>query len=227
MALSVVQDNTGTSGTTSVTATFNSTPARSNLMVGCIFTRATSITNPTNWNTAIEVLNTTENDALRISYKVVTDDAAGVTFTVNVNDASSLGIFEVSGNDTATPLDKTASTGRTTAVTSISSGTTAALAQADEICFAVAGIRGAISTPSMSNSYTFVHEIETAADSSSATVLDGYRIVTATDAQSTTISWASPTATAMGAIATFRAKQLLTIFTKSLRPRAFGPGLAR
>ena len=189
---------------TSISATFDTAPTQDNLLVAVLSTRAASATNPSGWSTAIDVVNGVNNDLLRIAYKVAgASESSTVTFTLGAADQSALGIFEVSGNATSSPLDLTASTGRQNNVTSISSGTTATTTQADEILFVGYYMRETITSPSLDNSFTLVHH-EATSGGQDITVVDGHRIVSATGAYESTASWTT-SRVAMGAIATFKA----------------------
>ncbi len=197
-------DSASIRSNTSITATFATAPTEDNLLVAVLSTRATSATNPSGWTTAIDVVNSPNNDLLRIAYKVAgASESATVTFTLSAADQSALGIFEVSGTATSSPLDQTASTGRTLNTTSVSSGTTSTTTQADEILFVGYYMRELITSPSLDNSFTLVHH-EATTGGQDITVVDGHRIVSATGAYESTASWTT-NVTAMGAIATFKA----------------------
>lgn len=209
MAATLVQDTTGTQvqNEATLTATYASTPTQNNLLIAGFFTRSSQpYTAPTGWTLAVEVQNTTENDWAAIYYRVAgASEATAVTFSdldTSSSGGSSLSISEWSGMATSTPLDVVASTGRTSG-TSISSGTTATLAQANELCYAVVGIRAASVTGlAVDNSYTLLNQAGTT-DNEANMVGDAYRVVAATDAQTTTFSW-SGTQVALAAIACFK-----------------------
>ena len=97
-----------------VTVTFDSTPTVGNLMIAVHFTRATASTQPSGWTEAVLVNNATEADQLAIYYRVVQSGDGTAYHFGDDNDNHAVGIFEYSGMATSTPLDVTASTGRTT-----------------------------------------------------------------------------------------------------------------
>lgn len=213
MAIAQVQTATGTQaggGATTCVITTSGAPAENNLGVICVFTRAATITNPSGWTTAVEIVNATEDDRLRIIYRVL---GAGESSTITISGLTASGTgaagtaasySEWSGLLTASVLDQTASTGRTPATETLSSGTTGTLAQADELCIAAFAHRSDISAISYDNSYTALHDVLNTDVAANAELTAAYRIVAATTAQSTTESWTTSD-TAMGAIATFKA----------------------
>lgn len=207
MALAIVQTGAAaTVGTpTSLTVTLGSSPINNNLLVDTFSTRSSSATNPANHTTAIEVVNVEDNDRARICFRVVSGDGNTVSFTGlsdGVAEGSAFTVYEVSGNDTSSPLDQTASTGRATGASSISSGTTPTLSQAEEICFVLFSIRATVTSPSLSNSYTLQTHQASSVSGSESTEISGYKIVNATTAQESTASWTG-SVTAIAAIATF------------------------
>lgn len=208
MALSVVQSKTGNGGgTVNCTATFSPAATANDLMVGNFFTKSdTGWTNPSGWTTAVSIHNSTNSDDLVIAYKISVGGETAITFVNNSVDQSALVIQEISGNDTANPLDKAgAGTAFSTGVTSISSSSTGTLSQSSEICCACAGIRNvSITSPAVDSSFT-PSPPDDATDSSSAVVntLAATLIVSSTAAQSCNFSWTTA-ADAMGLIASFR-----------------------
>jgi hypothetical protein len=180
MAVAFVQNSSGiTNGTANPAAVYGAGPTQNNLMTGQLFTKAdTGATNPTGWSTAIDVVNATNADTLRISYKVAgAGESSTVTYTVAA-DNSALGTFEFSGTATSLPLDKTSSTAFTTA-TSLSSGTTATTSQADEVSVAAFGFRGVPTTPTLDSSFNKKNVVDSGG-AAQADLVDGYRIEAAT-----------------------------------------------
>lgn len=204
MAISAVQNvtNTNTTGTT-IAATFGATPTVNNLGVATIQSNDGTCTNETGWSTAIDIYNATEDDFARIAYKVFgASESATVTFTGFAGNTKLLGLSEWTGNATASPLDQTASTGRTTGATSISSGTTATTAQADELAVAVQALR-ALNGGGLSytNSFSGFHNLN---NGSAFSGLSATKILSAAAAIETTFSWTTSGTTWAG-IATFKA----------------------
>lgn len=212
MALAIVQDTTAGQaggGATTIVLTLGAGPTQNNLLVSPMFTRSGTATNPTGYTTDVEIVNATEDDRLRITSHIAgASESSTVTWTGFEasgagNTGSAASLYEVSGAATSSPFDKSASTGRTASASSLSSGTTATLAQAAEICFVAWGIRLDVVSPSVDNGYTLQHDTPNTDVASAANLLDGYRIVAATTAQTSTLSWTFPE-TAMGAIATYK-----------------------
>lgn len=210
MALAFVQSASAGKGTagTSCTATLGAGPTQNNLLIASLFTKGVAATNPTGFTTAIEVVNSTNDDRLRLTYKVAgAGESASIGFTGLSSGAgteSAVGVMEFSGNATSSPLDQTASTGFTAAVETLSSGTTGTLAQAAEVACAAFGLRNnVVTSPSLDNSYTLRSHQAGGTGTATATIIDGYRITAATTAQDTDASWTTA-AGAMGVIATFK-----------------------
>ena len=112
MAWAHVQTVTGEGFDTSITATLSSATA-GNLLVAIIFTRASSISaNPSGFTTMLTVTNATENDLLRVAWKIAVGGETALTWTQG-NDQGSTAISEWSGNHASSPAGQSASTGRT------------------------------------------------------------------------------------------------------------------
>lgn len=115
----------------SLTATWGSTPIQNNLLVARVNSDATVTMTSTGWSLAVSQVN---NTGLYLWYKLAGASEAGtVVVTPSSSDSIEIIVEEWSGNDTSSPLDKTAS------ATGASTGTTAATTQADEQAFAQAG----------------------------------------------------------------------------------------
>src|SRR6266850_1501276 len=199
MPFSLIQQNSGTQNGTSITVTFGSAPANGNLLIGVIGSNDGGATDPTGWSTAINKVNITDDDFVRISYKVAgAGESSDIAFTGLVGNSHCLGIFEWAV-PIASPLDVTSSAGESIAVTSQTSGTTAATAQADELSIIGFQIRAALGSPSFSNGFTLQHNLFNA-----IAVLTGYKIESATGAKESTASWTTA-GNSIGVIATFKA----------------------
>lgn len=207
MAISAVggqeDTKTNTSGTT-IAPTLPSGATANNLVLFSIQSNDGDCTNPAGVSTAVNVLNATDDDFARIAYKVAAGGETAFTFTAFAGNTKLAGVKEWTGTATSSPLDKTASTGRTTTVTSISSGTTATTAQADELCFAVCAFRQLDGgTHTTTNSFTLLHNLTNA---SAFTGFSAYLIVSSTGTYETTFGWSvGNSATAWAMIATFKA----------------------
>jgi hypothetical protein len=187
-------------GATSITASMDNAPIVNNLLVATVDSNDGTCTNPTGFTTAIEVYNATDDDFLRITYKVVAaGDSSDITFTGFVGNTKHLQVSEWPCNDVTTPLDQTASTGTTAAVSTISSGTTATMTVAKGVAIAQMAVRAAATAESVDNGYAlFVTGDGTFSDASA------YREYQAAAAAVTQFSWTTA-GTAWSAIAVFRA----------------------
>jgi hypothetical protein len=194
--------------TTSASATFDATPVAGDLLVAIVGVSTTSTINtPSGWSAAINESGTSCTQPCEaIFYKIAGSSESG-TVTVTVGDTNSvlgLQIYEYDGIDTASPLDKTASANGTS--TSVSTGTTATTAQANEILVAGMVIRVATSysgwTNSFSEQFDFQYEV-------GQTYVRSYagadRHVTSTGTYSTTATVGTSGAW-RGQIATFKAE---------------------
>lgn len=206
MAIAVVQSKQGnvSDNATSISATLDSAITEGNLLTVDCFTRSTTLTNPSGFTTDVNVVNSTELDVARIASKVAgASESTTITITQSPSDVGAIFVREIS-DQASSALDKTASTGRTTGATTISSGTTATLSQADEICLAICGLREDTSAESVDNSYTLDAVTHSATPGGTdAILLSASRIVAATTAQQTDFSWTVST-TAIAAIATYK-----------------------
>jgi len=204
MAIAFIDAATGVqTNATTCSATYPGSPASGDLLIANFFTKSdTSPTNPSGWTTDVEIINGTNNDYLRICSKIAgAGESATVTFTGLAADLGALGIMRFSG--AANPaIDKTASSGFVTGVTSKTSGTTAATTQGDEVSIVAYGIRNvAITNPALTNSFIQKNFVT---DSNAVSIIDGYFIETVTGTKESTASWTTA-ADPMGAIATYKA----------------------
>lgn len=201
----LVQTASGVGSDATATATFGSTPTVGNLMVAHYFTRATTATPPAGWTQAVQSFNATENDSVNVYYRIVqSGDGTGYTWGDGTDDEL-VRISEWSSSTgwPANPVDKTATTGRTTATSSLSSGTTATTTQADELSIAAVGLRNIVAnTPNYTNSFT--GQTLVTGGTNTSTLFPAYKIETATGAKETTVSWSGGAETAIGCIAVFK-----------------------
>lgn len=206
MALALVQRvDTQATAPTSLTIDI-ATPTQNNLLASTMFTRNDAgATNPTNFTTAMSVVNSTNADTARIAYRVAGASEADPVWTFSGGDRTVAACYEFSGNDTSAPLDQTDDTAYVSSGTACTCGPTGTLSQADEVCVAMVGIRDIVTSPSWDNSYTAgTFRATTILDGADATMLDAYRIVAATTAQQSQASWTTSRGN-MGLIATFKA----------------------
>ncbi len=118
-------------------------------------------------------------------------------------------------------MDVTASGGGS-GVLSVSTGTTVALAQNNELCIAAAYTNAAGGFVSVSWSNSFNTRILT----TNTKLATADNIVSSTAAQTSTATLGASVGVA-AAIATFKADTRMTVLNRGLRPHPFSPGLAR
>ena len=188
-----------------ITTTFDASPTEGNLMVATLSSNDGDMTNPSGWTTAVNNVNTTHDDFLRIAYKVAAaGESASITFTDMAGGGSAnLGLYEFSGVDTASPLDDTGSTAFLLSRTDLGADNTVPLVTTvpDTVLVALLAVRADITSPAMSNTFTLTHDLKPTA---SFEGVDGYRIVSSQGLNSTTFTWTN-SGTALAAIAAFEA----------------------
>lgn len=186
-----------------ITATLTPKPIENNLLVAVmvtasVFANINSV--PAGWTAAVHQDRSTANTS--IWYKVAgAAEPTDTTFGFTASVLSTLMLLEIRGIATAAPLDQVVSTdGGAGAVTGLSTGTTPATTQADEIAIAgwgQASSGAAYGTPT--NNFR-----QAAAVGSSARLTAAAAILTATGTVESTVAWvASRVSTAV--LATFKA----------------------
>lgn len=197
MAASLVQKTSNTSVLATVSATFpNGNPEAGNLLVAAVTANVgVGSIAISGWSTGASVAVGVAG-GLVIFYKVAVGNEATVAATATLAAFMDLHIFEYSGIDNASPLDKTATTADGGAgVTSRASGTTATLTQANELAFAAVATAGSNGGgAAWTNSFT--------AEIATTDLITSDIVVNATTALATTGSW-NTTQRAAGAIVTF------------------------
>ncbi len=207
----------------SVTATYGAAPMQGNLLVLVHHYRDVgTVTLPAGWTEAVALVDS--GSTITIGYKIAgAAEGTGVTVSVSVADHQTLTIFEYSGIDTVSPLDRTASNACPTATTSCSTGTTATTSVADELVIAGLGLNGSSGgwantwTNGFTQRSTVVSSGGPAAGRSASSTAD--RIVAATGTFETTEGWTT-SRSAQGAIATFKAVVPSAALTGTLVPSA-------
>ena len=190
----------------SITATYGAAPTQDNLLVLVHHYRTTgTVTLPAGWTQAVLQ---SASGKFTIAYKIAgAAEGTGVTVSVGFADDQTLTIFEYSGIDTASPLDRTASNACST-TTSCSTGTTATTSVADELIIAGIATMGASGgwDNTWTNGFTQQSTVEStgggANGHSASSTAD--IIVSATGTFETTEGWTT-TRSAQGVIATFKA----------------------
>lgn len=202
-AISLLQKATGAlvDGTSAASGTLGSTPIAGNLLIGIIGSNDGSCTNPVGYTTAVSQVNTTDDDLIRIVYKIAgAGEATSITFTDLAGNNHTVAFMEYQGN-TASPLDVIASVDVSAGVTSRTSGTTGSTAQADELSIAVWRVRANVSAITYSNSFVEQYDMLNPANGETM-VAD--KIETTVGTKECTASWTTA-GNAWGAIATFKA----------------------
>ena len=191
----------------SINATYGSAPTQDNLLVLVHHYRDdVTVTLPAGWTQAVALVS--DKSTTTIAYRIAgVAEGTGVTVSVSRSKHQTLHIFEYSGIDTASPLDKTASNPCSTPTASCSSGTTATTSVADELVIAAIGLAGASGSwdDTWTNAFTEQSTVEstgTSDERSASSIAD--RIVTTTGTFETTEGWTT-NHKAQGAIATFKA----------------------
>lgn len=190
MPLSNVQRRTaGTTGAqASLTATFSPAPTQGNLLVACAVSDATLTMNSTGWTLGISAVNSC---GLYQWWKIAgASESTTVQVSPSVSDTAALMIEEWSGN-VAAPVDKTSSLAVQATTTHPVTGTTAALAQADELAVGVIGINETSGYSAWTNSYVEVADFIGGVGQSQPSTLGVAELATSSTGAQTT----SPTAT--------------------------------
>ena len=209
MPLTIVRSKTAVTATSqsSLTATFDSggTATAGNLLVACANSDAT-ISLPSGWTLVASVINFT---GLYQWMKIAVGGETGITITPGATTTAEVWVAEYSGN-TATPLDKTASANPGVNASTIVSGTTATLAQADELAVACFGWNDSTGTAgtmsSLTNSFSEVADLRGTDPTSMDTWLGvATRAVSATTALSTMATLSGSGGRPVGIIATYKA----------------------
>lgn len=207
-----IQHATGSAVSTNpITATFSAAVA-GNLLVAAVVYRYLSysdLTATAGWTRAIyaenDVANGGNTPVVVVFYKMAAGGETSVTFTEGASSTGNfLWVVNEYDNFAGSPFDLTATAeSSTTLVTSQASGTTGTLTKLPELCFAVWGVRGVITSPSYTNSFT---EDFFGSESGYAThpvsMMMATKTVTSTSPVSSTASWTTA-GRATGVMVTF------------------------
>lgn len=186
---------------TSHAYTLTSTPSDNNLLVAVVFWTSApgTVTPPSGWSLAVNQARGTTQE-VSIYYKVASGEGTSWTWTTANSIISAGRLYEASGCSAtqASVLDKTASAdGGTGAVTSQTSGTTAATTITNELAIAGLSLSGASGgSESVTNSFTIF--------GTNARGLSADKTLSATGTVETTFAWTTAR-TACAAVATFKA----------------------
>lgn len=178
-----------------------STPTSGNLLILTVVSDAT-VNTPSGWTLAVSAVN---YSGTYIYYKTSAGNETTITVSPTASAATGIDFLEYSGMATSSQLDATASTTPPGTVSSVSSGTTATTAQADEVLVAVIGISTTLQSVSpWSNSFTEEFDSPTTGAGVNVQQATATRIVAATAAYETTGTLSGSTPNPSGAIATFK-----------------------
>lgn len=196
MPISLVQQKTGSNTTgASLTVTFDSAVTAGNLLLAWAATNDPAIT--ADWTEAIKSDNATDGDTCGLYFKTADGSETGMQMTTAGN-TKHMHIREYSGI-AASPLDKTASSATSAAVTTKDAGATGTLSQADELIAAVAAIRADTSAESVDSPMSLLGT----GDGTFSAIFAG-AIVSNASSVTPTFNWTTA-GTAWGCCATFKA----------------------
>lgn len=206
------QDATGTgSNVTTVSAVYAATPTANNLLIAVYGDSDGNNGGPvtiTGWTSAISTQGSSGTDAW-IFFKVATGAESTTVTATNANTpfTSNIAIFEYSGLATSSVLDKTAVGSSGIGATSTPTGTTATTTLANELLIAGVVVSGVAATgPSWSNSFT----VRATTTNATGPLFTSDRIVSATGAYTTTVTYTGSGTGGAGVIATFKAAAIST-----------------
>ncbi len=197
------QDATGTSSvSTSVSASYASTPTANNLLIAIVGDNdgndnATAISG---WTKVLPVGNASGTNEVAIFYKVATGaESTTVTATTSAGTTSCMAIYEYSGLVTTSVLDKNTAGGSIGSPQS--TGTTATTTVANELIIVAGFTTGAAPTfTSWSNSFNLRNSVVT----TTFGLFTGDQIVSATGAYSSSLAVSGGIAFMGTVIATFK-----------------------
>jgi hypothetical protein len=174
----LVQKSSGTASTSSVSATFTSTPTSGNFLIAICGARNVTINQPSGWSTAINESGT-PNPSQAIFYKVAgASESSTVTVTTSTTSYLGLQIFEYQNIASVSPVDATNSNSGTGTVITTNSVTTS---QSPDLIIVGVTINAATSFSSWTNSFTEQNDFL----QTSRTFAGADRIVTSNGAYST------------------------------------------
>lgn len=204
--MAALQTATGTSTTTTVAATFGTTPTSGSLLVAGVMNTDNFATTPSGWTLAVQ---RGDHGGIELYYKVSNGTETTLTVTLGgAGSGSALMMAEFAHDGTtAGLLDKSASAGSDdSAVASQTTGTTATTTRATELAIAAVGWGGSSnsSTPTFSNTWTnsFVRAGTPASRQACGMTL-AYKDLVATGTVTTT-EGVSPSWLMQGIVATFK-----------------------
>jgi hypothetical protein len=216
----VQSDNSNVNSDTSVSVTL-STIVEGNLIIVWHFTGDANSLGPSGYSEAVALTDSPNTDQGALYYKVATaSESTTVTCTSSGSNEHMIYVGEFEGPWNATPLDQVASNGPASGSDDVSSGTTAATAQADELAVALFTAReDAALASSFTNSFV---ELFDGVKTSWKTIAGASKVLSATGTVETTISWSDLAGqSGMGGVATFKkqasAGAILPVFMNHYR----------
>jgi len=186
MAVTKVQNKNNTNASSSVGATFTSSPTQYNAIVACVWAnvaRASVSMSGSGWSTANQCSINTDSSSGSMFYKIAGASESS-TVTANGTGATNMmiHIFELTGVDVNTPLDRTAQTSDVATNTSVSTGTTATTRRGGEFALA-ACFQGNTNGGLISWSNSFLEEL------SDNRILTASRAATSLATYESTATW--------------------------------------
>jgi hypothetical protein len=209
LPLTLVQSKTAVTATaaSSLAAVFTSTPTSGNLLLAYANSDATITMSSSGWTLRNSAIDFT---GLYHWWKLAgAAESSTVTVTPGGTVTTELFIEEYSGN-TATPADVTANNDPAVNASSIASGTTAALAQADELAVVAFGWNDSTGTAGLATALSGGYAINANLRGLDPSTMDTWLAVgslatSATTAQSSTATLAGSAGRPVGLIATYKA----------------------
>ena len=188
---------TGT-GTSSVSATYPSTPTAGNLLIAAVGADSRNGVNAiSGWTSVVNDI-PTGGIELELFYKVSAGTEGLVSVTNGIPTSMTLAIYEYSGTS-ATPLDQFGQSGLGFGSTQVqSTGTTPTTTQASELVFA------AVNWPSVTQTYSSSTNGFTSLDSVGSHLFTLDKIVSTTGTYQTSVTVTGTNGTSNGVIATFK-----------------------
>jgi hypothetical protein len=184
----------------SINVTLGSAATAGNKLIAVlyIFDNTRTIKTPTGYTLVLSHNPASSGQAIYWYEKEAAGGETAVTVATSDDQVDTIGgvLYEVTELTDDTAFDKSATQNLTTSVVSKTTGTTATLAQADEIAIGAVMVNGDISAESWSNSFT--------GSGKTSRLYTAYKVVSATTGVETTMSWTTQRST-ISAIATFKA----------------------
>jgi hypothetical protein len=181
-------------------------PVQNNLLIVAAMSSSFGSMTSTGWSSGPL---TDDFDAMYMYYKIAgASESSTVAWTPTTNDETAMWIAEYSGNVTVSPLDGSAINKPSVSATTIATGTTATLTQADELAVAVVSavrLATGATVTGWSNSFVQVAEVDTTGGTDHPGLVVATRALAATTGITSTATYSTTVTRPIGMIATFKA----------------------